>query len=395
VTAGAPVARDGRVEVRPLTFVPEGDEVMVGCPAVDSYAVFPPEGVAALRRLQAGDPPAAVADWFQREHGAELDLDDFLDTLAELGFLASGEEPAGAGPVRWQRLGRALFSPPAWAGYAALVAAAVVLAVRDPALRPTYSSVFFSTYATAIAVVLFLGQFPGLLLHESFHALAGRRLGLPSRLGIGHRLYFVVFETTLNGLLGVPKRQRYLPFLAGMVADVVLAAGYVVAAAALAGPLPLASAVCVALAFTTLLRFVWQFYFYLQTDLYYVITTAVGAVALQPATRALVGDTVRRLLRRPPVRRPEWTDRDRRLARWYAPLFLGGYALSLGLLVTVAVPVALHFAQRFLHRLAHGAPAAELLDTAVFTALTGAQFAVLAVLLLRRRRAARAGVLAD
>ena len=393
-----PAATDEqRIRLRPLTFVPEGEDVMVGCPSVDSYAVFPAEGVAVLRRLQDGETPSAAAAWYERQYGSELDVADFLETLSELGFLETAGEaaPAGAPAVRWQRLGRALFSPAAWAAYAALVAVAVLLAVRDPDLRPGYDQLLFSHYATVIAVVLFLGQFPGLLLHEGFHALAGRRLGLPSRLGIGHRLWFVVFETTMNGLLSVPKRQRYLPFCAGMVADVVLAAALVVAGWALAGPLPLVSAVLVALSFTTLLRLAWQFFFYLQTDLYYVATTAAGAVALQAATRALIGDTVRRALRLRPVPRPEWTDRDRQVARWYAPLFLAGYALSLGLLVLVAIPVTLWFLEQCAERLAGGGSLDEVLDAAVFLVLTGAQFAVLAVLVIRGRRSRRSGVLAQ
>src|SRR5215813_14706271 len=71
------------------------------------------------------------------------------------------------------------------------------------------------------------------LVHEGYHALAGRRLGLNSTLRIGHRFIYVVFETSLDGLVAVPRRQRYLPMLAGMLTDVVALAALILAAAAL------------------------------------------------------------------------------------------------------------------------------------------------------------------
>jgi len=131
-------------------------------------------------------------------------------------------------------------------------------------------NVFFSPSFVVVQVVLALAQLPAVLWHEWFHVLAARRLGLPSRLGIGRRLYFVVFETELNGLLGVPRRHRYLPLLAGMLADVLIFSGLTLAAAVdLNDGLSWVGRLCLALAYTVLLRLAWQFYVFLRTDLYY------------------------------------------------------------------------------------------------------------------------------
>ena len=392
-----------RIALHPLTFIDEGDDVMVGRPDIDSYAVFPADGAALLRELADGVAPEEAARRYQERYGEPVDMVDFLETVAELGFLRDDDDgesgPASAETVRWQRLGRAVFSVPAWVAYAALVAVATVLAVREPALRPSYRSLFFVRYYTVITLVLFLGQIPGLLLHEGFHALAGRRLGLPSRLGVSRRLYYVVAETTLNGLLSVPRRKRYLPFLAGMVADLVLAAALVVTAAALRGPAPLAGGICMALALATLLRFGWQCCVHLQTDLYYVISTALGGTALQAASRDRLAGGLRRLLRRPtPVEHPQWTDRDLALARWYAPALVLGYTYSLGLLAFVGLPAAWRVAHGLAHRLTAGGSTGEMLDAVVFLALNGLQGVVLCIVFIRdrRRRATRPkAVLAD
>ena len=110
-----------------------------------------------------------------------------------------------------------------------------------------------------------------LFLHEGFYILAGRRLGLASRPGIGNRLTYIVFETELNGVHSVPRAQRYLPFLSGMLADGLALAALDLAAEASRhtdGSLPLAGRVCLGLAFTVVLRIAWQFQLFLRTDLY-------------------------------------------------------------------------------------------------------------------------------
>ena len=235
-------------------------------------------------------------------------------------------------------------------------------------------------------------QLPFIFLHEAFHALAGRRLGLPSRLSIGRRLYFVVFETTLNGLLSVPSRKRYLPFLAGMLADTLVFCLLICAAAADSaangGHLSFTGRFAVALAFTTALRFIWQFYLFLQTDLYYVFATALGCVALHDATRAVVRNTVCRLLRMPhrAVDEQQWSDRDRAVARWYAPFAVGGVLVLLASAVGTAGPIAVHFFHLLADRLSHPAhPDPKFWDTLGFLVLSIVQFGMAGVVALRDR----------
>lgn len=256
------ISRDTTVRLAYLTFVEEVDGVMVGRPDNGSYALFPPEGVAAVRRLIDGYTPEEVSSWFTDTYGGGLDLDDFLDTLDELGFVLPAGHPGPAGPprVRYQRLGKALFSPLAWCVGSVVTVLAIVLMVKDPSLRPSYQNLFFTPHLAVMTVALAVGQIPCVLLHESFHALAGRRLGLPSRLRIGRRYYYVVAETELDALHSVPRRSRYLPFLAGIVADVLLTATLTIAAAAAFSTTwpRWIGGYALAMAFSTLMRILWQ-----------------------------------------------------------------------------------------------------------------------------------------
>lgn len=88
-----------------------------------------------------------------------------------------------------------------------------------------------------------------------------------------------------------------------------------------------------------MLRPVWQFLFYLETDLYYVIATAVNSSNLQAAARFHIVTHFRVLLRRPaPAAHPDWSDRDLAAARWYAPLLAVGYVFSFASLIWVGIP---------------------------------------------------------
>jgi hypothetical protein len=379
-----------------LTMVDEGDGVMVGRPDIGSYALFPAEGAEALRMLDAGTPVAEVAAWYEQTCGEPLDVQDLLEVLEDLQFVAGDGADEPSAPIRWQRLGRWTFSWPAWAAYAALTVAAVIAMARTPYLRPTYHHIFFTHYLSLIPIVLTFAIVPAILLHESFHALAGRRLGLPSTLTISRRFYYLVAETRLDSLFSVPKKKRYLPFLAGMLADIVLISLLTLVAAVLddAGLPSWCAGVCLAIAFTCVLRVIWQFMFYLQTDLYFVISHALRCPDLQVATRFYIKTRVHRFLRRrPPRTDAEWGERDAAMARWYAPLLIIGYGFSLFSLLWAGIPSTVRFLSLIIDRFTGSqTPTTGILDALSFIVLSSLQWGLVLYVAIRDRRArARAG----
>ncbi|MFG2351722.1 hypothetical protein [Streptomyces phaeochromogenes] len=379
------------VEFHPLTFVDEPDGVVVGRSDTQSYAVLPDDGAALLRRLASGMTPEEAAQWYHTEFGESVDMTDFLDTLRELGFVREGtDEPAGLPPLRLRRLGAWAFSPAAWLAYTALVAAGVVMLVTHPGVRPHADHVFFSPSLVVVQVSLALAQVPAVSWHEFFHVLAGRRLGVPTRLSMSRRLYFLVVETDLDGLYSVPRRKRYVPFLAGMLADVLLFSALTLLA--VSGP-SWAAGPALAVAYTTLLRLAWQFYFFLRTDLYYVLTTLLGCSALHEATSVYLRTKLSRL---PGVRPPDrgdvsaWSPRDRLMAPWFALVTVCGVGFLLATAVLAVVPLLWGFATRIGPELAHGtAGGAGFWDSVVSLTLFVAEVALL--VLVSRREAARKG----
>jgi hypothetical protein len=383
------------VRLQPLTYVDEGDEVMVGRPDTGSYGVFPPEGAQLLRALDTGTTLTEAAGDWQRRTGQTLDVEDFLEVLAELGFIVpEGEAPAERAQVRWQRTARALFSRPAMLGYAVVIGLGLIAMVFDPSVRPSYTHIFFTSQLSVITVVLALAQFPLLLLHEAFHALAARRLNLPSTLGIGRRFYYLVAETRITSLYSVPRRRRYLPFLAGSLIDAVGIGVFTllcVAGRYWGAPLWL-TGLALALAFSGVLRILWECLFYLQTDFYFALSTAAGCTDLHAAAGHRVRNWFRAAVRRVPAPPAEdWAEPDRRAARWYAPLMVGGYGLSLVLLVVVGIPTAVQFWSTAVGRLDGSGPRTfwGVADTLFFVGLSLTELGLLAHVTLRDLRSRR------
>jgi hypothetical protein len=392
MTVDTSLTSDQPLAFHALTFVSEGEDVLVGKPGTDVYAVLPSDGAEVLKRMTRGATPSSVVAWYEASYGERLDIDDFVASMAELGFLRQAGEapPAPARPVRLQRLARALFSPLAFVTYGLVVGAYVAAALRHPDVAPHPEHVFFTDSIMLVELLVVFGQVPWLCMHEAAHVLAGRRLGLPSELGFGTRLYFVVFETRMPSLLSVPRRQRYLAFVAGMLFDVLAIGGLGLLGYALrdsTGAWHTVGAVALAMAFPICTRLAYQFLLFLQTDVYYIVATALGCYDLHAATRALVANRIWRALRRPERMHAldAWTERDLRVARWYAPFFAVGVGVILAVGVLALLPVMTGLVRMMGEGLAEGVSSARFWDAVLFIAITVAQVALFAYLTLRNR----------
>ncbi len=384
-----------RVCLYPLTFVDEGDQVIIGRPDIDSFAVFPADAAAVVRRLRTGEDADSVAAWYQAAYGEPADINDFVDTLRDLGFIRPDAEYPAEIPaqpsVRWRRLGVTVLSTPALTLYALAVGVAVYFMVAVPALRPAPSKVFFSSSLLVVMGATAAAQLVGIAWHEGFHVLAGRRLGLASRISIGRRLYFVVFQTTLVGLMGIPSRKRILPFLAGLIADAILISVLTVLAeiGRLADWPSWTGRVAVALVYVTILRMLWQAMIFMETDLYHVLASAVRCPDLHQMTRIYLRNELARVRGRTALAttEPSWTARELRAVRWYAPFVVFGGITMIVLVAVTAIPVLAGLAIRALHGVATGSFASRSFwDSLVAGTAIVSQFAVVTVLAFRDRR---------
>jgi hypothetical protein len=381
---------DHAIHFHRLSFVPDGADVVVGRLDTGSYAVLPHDGAELLRHLTEGMSAVQAAEWYQGTFGEPVDLGDFLESMDDLGFLRPADAPVISVPVpRFRLLGRIIFSWPAWIGYLLIAATCLYLLVRQPELRPTASMVYFTNSLVLVQILVLFGQTPLAFLHESFHVLAMRLIGLPSKLSISNRFTYVVFETQSSGLFSVPRNRRYLPFLAGILLDlqVFFILDLVAYASRSGDSFTLVGRICLAVSFVVAARIGWQFLLYLQTDLYYVLATALNCQDLHDASSAIFANRIRRALGRTDrlVDEEQWTERDRRVGAWYGWFVITGYAVAVGLIFIVFIPITLIYLKRDSSGLLSN-PAGSRFWNSVFSLMIIAFNILLPIFLTRRKR---------
>jgi putative peptide zinc metalloprotease protein len=329
----------------------DGDDFVLGRPDLGIFVAVPEPGAVFVTALQAGAPLAAAPARAGDAAGETVDGQDFLEGLSAAGLLdPAGEETTdGRGrEIRWiegvsPRVAAYFFGRVAWSVYAAATVFVVAVLAGVPALRPRFEQVWWlpdpvSSMLLLIPVTLFLGA-----LHEAWHWLAGRALGVPATFRVSHRGVFLVFETDLTQIVIVPRRRRYAAFLAGMAFDATVLA--VVLALRLADREVLVALpgwvtrFLAAVALGLIFRIVWQVCaVVLRSDMYAVLANALQCHDLYRATLLTTKDRLWRLRDVESAELAGIGDHDRSVARWFGAAYLGGIVVMLWFVLEFALP---------------------------------------------------------
>jgi putative peptide zinc metalloprotease protein len=292
-----------------------------------------------------------------------------------------------------------LFTLVAWTGYGIAAVFVVGVLVLRPELRPTWEQLWFlpDPLLSVLAFVLF-STLTG-AIHEVWHWLAGRAVGIPAAFRISYRGAFLVFETDLTQLVALPRRRRYGPFLAGTAFDVSVLAGALglrlLIELDVIGLPAVVDRLLAMFVLAKTLGIVWQWAgVFLRTDGYAVLANALRCHDLYRITWLTAKN---RLVRLPVAEREELTAagaRDQSVARWFGAVFVVGMIATLWVYANVVVPSAVGL---------FGWVGAEATGLAVDTVAFWESVAVLAfmvvqyglppLLAVRERRLRKAGVL--
>jgi hypothetical protein len=359
--------RDSIVAVRSFTRQREGEEVVIGSPDTGVFLAVPPEAVEFLDLLALGKSMGEVSDLYLQKTGETPDLEDLLSHLETKGIVEAPSTVAGGqNQIRRavretnyhfstfpQSIARVLFGRVVLTCQAALIALALAAILRYHSLMPVPRDLVFYRQRAFAWTILTIFTYAGIFLHELAHLVAARSVGVNSRMGISHRLWYLVAETDLTGLWGVPRKQRYLPMLAGIIVDAAVASFLVLLLLAERRHLlflsPFFLHLVRAMAFTNLMRILWQFFLFVRTDLYFVAVTYLNCKNLLIDTAAFLRNRVARVtsLVRPSLVRP--VDQsgippaERRAIRTYAALYLTGRAWAFLTLFWITIPVCVGY----------------------------------------------------
>lgn len=394
-------ANDVYITVYPFSRQIGGEETVIGRSETNTFLALPHEAVEILDDLASGKSVGEARALYMQRHGEDPDLEDFLQLLAQRGFVRPrrpGESadiatvvatPLPMAKTHFDNLPdwipRFFFGPVALALYFSTILAGAVVVFFDPSLFPGRSALYFERYHTVKILGVVLFSFVTLFFHEMSHLLAARAAGVKAKLGISHRLWVLVAETDMTGLWAVAKNRRYLPLVAGPITDLFSGSLILLVLAAARHELinlsPLTVEMLRAIFFAYFLQFAWQFFFFVRTDFYYVLTTAFDCKNLLGDAEQLLRNRMVPLLRRLPAWSflPAWqhedlghiAPRERRLIGVYSWIWIFGRLVAMTLLFTVTLPVTWVLVVKSYHALVAGyaADSGAFLDAVLMAAV--------------------------
>jgi hypothetical protein len=384
-----------QVLVHPFTRQPQGGEIVVGRPELGVFLAIPAYAVDLLDALVQGKTVGEAQDLHRAQYGEDADLPDFLDVLERRGFVQPRHSAARApvaspsarvprfhfervSPVAAQRI----FSRPVLLTCRLLIVASLAAIAARPSLLPDRNALYFPEHRFFYALSLVIIGCSAVFLHEMGHLLAARALDVKARLNISHRLWMIVAETDLSGLWSVPKQKRYFPMIAGPLIDMVSASLLILILYARdLGWLHLgsiASRLLPAVLFGYLMRLLWQFFFFVRTDVYYLLSTFFDCKSLLRDTEMFLRGQLARVF--PKVAHVDQSaipEAERRVIRAYSLVWLFGRGLAFGTLFLVTIPVSLKYLFGVHASLAAGfhSHPYDFLDSVAFAALSLAPLA--------------------
>jgi hypothetical protein len=342
-----------RYFVIPLSVQKDGDLYLIGNADLGDFYQFPEHGLRILNMLQAGDTAPAIRARVGAETEDRLDVDDFLRQLSEIGFIHPEDQKESAQRRLHTseqdsrrtfnvdaRVARAILSPPVLSCCCALALYAVISAINNPALRINFNAFYIATARTPFLLLIMSLSMIHIVLHESGHMLAAARHGIKSKYGVGNRLWTIVAESDLTGILTLPKSQRYFPMLAGIMVDMFFASLLTVLIQILlrAGAGDFAVQVVQALVLDLVISILWEFDIFVKTDVYYVLCNFFSQPDLDRDARLYLSGLIHRISFGLLGARPATEFRRYGVLRTFSLIWLLGRLSSFVLLIGVFLP---------------------------------------------------------
>lgn len=363
MTAALPHPDETPYFVIPLSVQQEGDGYYIGNAQIDAFYQFPEQGLRIIDLLREGCTVTTVKSKLASETGETVDVDDFVDTLKAIGFVypageghlyheAISESDAHDKRLRFRapiRFARTVFSLPALVLYLGTLGLAAHAMIEDPRLRLNLDAFYLEDHLTLTLVLLLVLYGITASMHELGHMLAAARHGVESRLGIGNRLWSLVAEADLSGILALPKSQRYLPFFGGMIVDLLSISliTLIIQWLLTQGHGGFIVKLLQALILQITLSISWQFNLFLKTDVYYVVCNYYGHPDLDREARTYLREKLHAasfgLLGE------ETKTHDRRhmgVLRMFALLWVVGRIAALAFLFIVLIPTLVRYFER-------------------------------------------------
>ncbi|MFD1779009.1 hypothetical protein ACFSFW_10055 [Fredinandcohnia salidurans] len=274
----------------------------------------------------------------------DINMIGFGEQLLELNLVQSvngseiikKKEQNGKLGLGWipQKLGKVFFNKYLNYLYLVFFIANIGIFIVHPSLFPHYKDLFVFDILSLNILLLGSLSFFLVLIHEFGHILAIRSFGLPTRLDIGHRLYFVVFETDLSMAWKLPAKHRNILYLAGVCLDNVVLFLALIIQLYTPNQSNIVSGIIGLIVFDVLIRIVFQACIYMKTDFYYLFENITGVYNLMESSTKYIKNILLRLN----TNNNELFSGEEKIVKTYSLFFIIGVGVTLGLFFVYYLP---------------------------------------------------------
>lgn len=346
---GLKLSLESQITLYPLSIQKDRKNYIVEEPVSGDFFEMPEICIDAIERINDGQLLGEIESKLQKKYPKEkVDIIEFGGQLMELGLIqeVNGEkvkqvkEIQSSGGFTWipPRVGRFFFNRVTNKIYLILLMVNISLIVWNPELFPHYQDIFlFHSMMLNIITYMFISLF-FIIIHEFGHILAIRSYDLPTKLDIGNRLIFVVFETDLTSAWKLAPKQRNILYFAGMAFEQTIV--FIVLTIQLL--FPSANGIFIGIlgiiALDIVIKTLYQCCFYMKTDVYYFIENITGCYNLLERGKQFLSKWIPFL--KIDSNETEPFEGECKVVRIYSAFYIGGILLTLSLFVVYFVPQA-------------------------------------------------------
>ncbi|RDU36773.1 hypothetical protein DRW41_12025 [Neobacillus piezotolerans] len=307
---------------------------------------MPNPAVDAINLINKGKPLGDIEQILKVKYPNEdIDIIDFANQLLDLELISevNGElilkEVDQFGPTGFlwipESVSRFFFNKYSYIFYISLLLFNIYILLTNHHLLPNYKDYFIFSWMS-LNILLWLGIGGALLiLHEFGHIIAMRANGLPTRLSIGHRLFFIALETDMAAAWKLPSGKRNVLYLGGLCFDMVaFACALSIQYFYPTGP-ALLLAIMKILVIDIFIRFIFQCGVYMKTDLYFVIENISGSYNLMENAHHYIKSKFKKEARKAGEAVYE---EEKRTIKSYSVIYFIGVLLTILVFVFYSIP---------------------------------------------------------
>ncbi len=297
-----------------------------------------------------------------------IDVDSFINRLIENGFIEKIDSKKIENKIKkikpilrflhpkkisW------IFSKLMYIIYFLIILTGLIIFLQNPTKYfPIGDDYFFSQSYIILIPLSFLIAWVFVFIHEFFHFLAARSRNLPATFGLGSRLIYLVATTDVTNVYSIERSKRYRVYLSGMLIDFVT-----MFLALILIYLSEINIIIFSLFFYKILKFIvliqflgilWQFLFFIKTDIYLVFENLTRVEMLYEKTQNFLKNKWYHLTKKHHFSSYFDSKREKSLVYMYAVFFVIGTITILYSFFYYYLPITLSFLYGALKKIAFG-----------------------------------------